>query len=67
MVACMKGHIDTAKVLVDHGAIIDDSNSVKFLSLSIYSISYHDNYYNILFRWGSLPSMWPVHMSKLLL
>ena len=31
MVACMKGHIDTAKVLVDHGAIIDDSNSVKFL------------------------------------
>ena len=33
MVACMKGHINTAKVLVDHGAIVDGSNSVKFLSL----------------------------------
>ena len=41
MVACMKGHIDTAKVLVDHGAIIDDSNSVKFLR--ILPVSYDNN------------------------
>ena len=31
-IACIKGHIDTAKVLLDHGAIIDHPNTVKSLS-----------------------------------
>lgn len=34
MVACKNGHIDAAKVLLDHGAIVDHPNSVKFLSFS---------------------------------
>lgn len=32
MVACKNGHIDAAMVLLDHGAIVDLTNSVKFLS-----------------------------------
>ena len=34
MVACKNGHIDAAMVLLDHGAIVDLPNSVKFLSFS---------------------------------
>ena len=37
IVACLTGHIDTAKVLLDHGAIIDHPNMVKLLQIIKFS------------------------------
>ena len=33
IVVCAKGHIDIAKMLLDHGASVDHPNKVKFLCL----------------------------------
>ena len=35
-IACIQGHIDTAKVLLDHGAIVDHPNAVRSPAKSYY-------------------------------